>query len=66
MSVPRISMGPAEVQARDDAIEHVTITLLPKASLVTRLIAKQARSRVGRSEGTVLRALSAGPRGARR
>jgi DNA-binding MarR family transcriptional regulator len=46
---------------RHEAIEHVTTTLVPQASLLTRLVAKQVRSNVARSEGGVLRTLSAAP-----
>jgi DNA-binding MarR family transcriptional regulator len=47
--------------ARDEAVEQVATTLLPQASLLTRLVAKQARWTVTRSEGSVLSTLSDAP-----
>src|SRR5689334_10793099 len=47
--------------AREDAVEHVATTLLPQASLLTRLVAKQTRWTLTRSEGSLLSTLSAAP-----
>jgi DNA-binding MarR family transcriptional regulator len=46
---------------RQDAVEHVASTLLPQASLLARLVAKQTRWTLTRSEGSVLSTLSAAP-----
>jgi DNA-binding MarR family transcriptional regulator len=54
-------MSTTGAAARHEAIEHVTTTLLPQASLLTRLVAKQVRSTVTRSEGGVLRTVSVAP-----
>jgi len=47
---------------RSAAIDEVAASLLPRASLTTRLVFRASRRRVARSEGAVLAALSAGPR----
>jgi DNA-binding MarR family transcriptional regulator len=47
---------------RTQAIEEVAASLMPRASLVTRLLLRQTRRRVSRSEAGILAALSAGPR----
>jgi DNA-binding MarR family transcriptional regulator len=46
---------------RADAVEQVATTLIPQASLLTRLVARQAHWTVTRSEGSVLGTLSAAP-----
>jgi DNA-binding MarR family transcriptional regulator len=46
---------------REDAVEHVASTLLPQASLLTRLVAKQACWTLTRSEGSMLSTLSEAP-----
>jgi DNA-binding MarR family transcriptional regulator len=46
---------------REDAVEQVASTLLPQASLLTRLVAKQACWSLTRSEGSVLSTLSEAP-----
>lgn len=46
---------------RHEAVEHVATTLLPQAALLTRLVAKQARWSVTRSEGSMLSTLSCAP-----
>jgi DNA-binding MarR family transcriptional regulator len=46
---------------REDAVEQVASTLLPQASLLQRLVAKQARWTLTRSEGSVLSTLSEAP-----
>ena len=46
---------------REDAVEQVATTLLPQASLLQRLVAKQACWTLTRSEGSVLSTLSAAP-----
>jgi DNA-binding MarR family transcriptional regulator len=53
-------MTPVLAAPRDEAIEHVTTTLLPQAAVLTRLVAKHVSSTVTRSEGSVLRVLDAG------
>ena len=47
---------------RAQAIDEVAASLVPRASLVTRLLLRQTRRRVSRSEAGILAALSAGPR----
>jgi DNA-binding MarR family transcriptional regulator len=47
---------------RAQAIDEVAASLLPRASLATRLLLRQTRRRVSRSEAGMLSALSAGPR----
>ena len=54
-------MSPALALQRAEAVERVATTLLPQASLLTRLVAKQAHWAVSRSEGSVLSTLSAAP-----
>jgi DNA-binding MarR family transcriptional regulator len=46
---------------REDAVEHVASTLLPQASLLARLVAKQACWTLTRSEGSVLSTLTEAP-----
>jgi DNA-binding MarR family transcriptional regulator len=46
---------------REDAIEHVAHALLPRASLLTRLMLKQGRWDLTRSEAGLLAALRDGP-----
>jgi DNA-binding MarR family transcriptional regulator len=46
---------------REDAVEQVASTLLPQASLLARLVAKQACWTLTRSEGSMLSTLSEGP-----
>jgi DNA-binding MarR family transcriptional regulator len=46
---------------REDAVEQVATTLLPQASLLQRLVAKQACWTLTRSEGSVLSTLSEAP-----
>jgi DNA-binding MarR family transcriptional regulator len=46
---------------REEAVEHVATTLLPQASLLQRLVAKQACWTLTRSEGSVLSTLSEAP-----
>jgi DNA-binding MarR family transcriptional regulator len=53
MSRPRIQ--------REHAVEQVASTLLPQASLLARLVAKQACWTLTRSEGSVLSTLSEAP-----
>ena len=52
--------GPLAIP-RKDAVEQVASTLLPQASLLQRLIAKQARWTLTRSEGSVLSTLCDAP-----
>jgi DNA-binding MarR family transcriptional regulator len=47
---------------REHAVEQVASTLLPQASLLARLVAKQACWTLTRSEGSVLSTLSEAPR----
>src|ERR1700760_1322225 len=54
-------MSPALALQRAEAVEHVAATLLPQASLLTRLVARQAHWTVTRSEGSVLSTLSQAP-----
>src|ERR1700760_1335728 len=54
-------MSPALALQRAEAVERVATTLLPQASLLTRLVARQAHWTVTRSEGSVLSTLSAAP-----
>ena len=46
---------------REEAVEQVASMLLPQASLLTRLVAKQACWTLTRSEGSVLSTLSEAP-----
>jgi len=46
--------------AREASVEYVVTTLLPQASLLTRLVAKQALWTVTRSEGSLLSTISRG------
>jgi DNA-binding MarR family transcriptional regulator len=46
---------------REEAVEQVATTLLPQASLLQRLVAKQACWTLTRSEGSVLSTLSEAP-----
>src|ERR1700755_2611262 len=54
-------MNRAPALSRQEAVEHVATTLLPQASLLARLVAKQARWTLTRSEGSLLSTLSAAP-----
>jgi DNA-binding MarR family transcriptional regulator len=54
-------MNRALAMPRQDAVEHVATTLLPQATLLARLVAKQAQWTLTRSEGSVLSTLSAAP-----
>ena len=47
---------------RASAIEEVSATLVPRASLVTRLLLRRAERRISRSEAGLLAALDGGPR----
>jgi DNA-binding MarR family transcriptional regulator len=47
---------------RASAIEEVSVTLVPRASLVTRLLLRRAQRRISRSEAALLAALDGGPR----
>jgi DNA-binding MarR family transcriptional regulator len=47
---------------RASAIDEVSATLLPRASLATRLLLRRARRRISRSEAGLLAALDDGPR----
>ena len=47
---------------RASAIEEVSATLVPRASLVTRLLLRRAGRRISRSEAGLLAALDGGPR----
>jgi DNA-binding MarR family transcriptional regulator len=55
-------MSASLVMTRNDAVEQVATTLLPQASLLARLVAKQASCSLTRSEGSVLSTLSEAPR----
>jgi DNA-binding MarR family transcriptional regulator len=48
--------------SRADAIEHVATTLVPRASMLTRLFLRNLGTGLSRAEGSLLRALTAGPR----
>jgi DNA-binding MarR family transcriptional regulator len=54
-------MIPRSDVSREEAIEHVANTLLPRASLLTRLMLKQGRWDLTRSEAGLLAALRDGP-----
>jgi DNA-binding MarR family transcriptional regulator len=47
---------------REELLEHVCTQLLPRVALVTRLLVKQSRHEISRTEGGVLSTLSARPR----
>jgi DNA-binding MarR family transcriptional regulator len=47
---------------RASAIDEVSATLLPRASLATRLLLRRAQRRISRSEAGLLAALDDGPR----
>ena len=47
---------------RTDRIEHVAGHLLPNAALVTRLLVKQLRTDISRTDASVLNALTGAPR----
>ena len=47
---------------REQLLDHLSSHLLQRASLVTRLLVKGSRHELSRTEGGVLRTLSAGPR----
>jgi DNA-binding MarR family transcriptional regulator len=47
---------------RDDLIDAVATSLLPRASLATRLLLRRSRRRMSRSEAGMLSTLGAGPR----
>jgi DNA-binding MarR family transcriptional regulator len=47
---------------RASAIDEVSATLAPRASLATRLLLRSARRRISRSEAGLLAALDEGPR----
>jgi DNA-binding MarR family transcriptional regulator len=47
---------------RASAIEEVSATLVPRASLATRLLLRGAQRRISRSEAGLLAALDGGPR----
>jgi DNA-binding MarR family transcriptional regulator len=46
---------------REELLEDVSAHLLQRASLVTRLLVRQSRGEISRTEGGVLNALTAGP-----
>jgi DNA-binding MarR family transcriptional regulator len=54
-------MNRVQPTPRQEAVEQVATTLLPQASLLVRLVAKQARWTLTRSEGSVLSTLEAAP-----
>lgn len=54
-----VAAGARQTIDRTERIEHVASHLLPRASLLTRLLVKQARAGISRSEGGVLSALTA-------
>ena len=56
------SQAPILEVARVSAIEEVSATLLPRASLATRLLLRRASRRISRSEAALLAALDGGPR----
>jgi DNA-binding MarR family transcriptional regulator len=47
---------------RTKAIDEVSTTLVPRASLATRLLLRRARRRISRSEAGLLAGLDGGPR----
>ncbi len=47
---------------RTQQIDHIANHFVPRASLVTRLLVKQSRHAISRTEGGVLSTLSNGPR----
>jgi DNA-binding MarR family transcriptional regulator len=47
---------------RASAIEEISATLMPRASLATRLLLRRAQRRISRSEAGLLSALDGGPR----
>ena len=58
-------MTPATARSktlRTDRIEHVAGHLLPNAALVTRLLVKQLRTDISRTDASVLNALTGAPR----
>ena len=57
-----ISDAPSLATDRAAAIDVVSASLVPRASLATRLLLRQTRRRISRSEAGILSALSGGPR----
>ncbi|MGA9860268.1 MAG: MarR family transcriptional regulator [Solirubrobacteraceae bacterium] len=49
-------------QDRSTEIEEIVRDLVPRASQLTRLVVRDARGVIGRTEGAILRTLSTGPR----
>ena len=49
-------------QVRSTEIEEIVRDLVPRASQLTRLVVRDARGVIGRTEGAILRTLSTGPR----
>jgi DNA-binding MarR family transcriptional regulator len=47
---------------RDERVEHIVRDLVPHASQLTRLVFRHVRGEISRTEGGMLRTLSAGPR----
>lgn len=57
-----MSSSSTSTTAREQAERHVAASLLPRASLASRLLMRRSRRRMSRSEAGLLATLSAGPR----
>lgn len=55
-------MSTVTADQREQRIERIAAELLPRASQLTRLVIRQLRRDVSRTEGGILGTLSAGPR----
>ena len=55
-------MIPSPTSAREQEIERIAADLLPNASQLVRLVLRRVGDEISRTEGGMLRTLSAGPR----
>jgi DNA-binding MarR family transcriptional regulator len=58
---PKTARAPATTTARAEAVETVAQQLLPRASLITRLLLRRAETGISRAEAGILGALVGGP-----
>jgi DNA-binding MarR family transcriptional regulator len=54
--------APMQNEPRTERVDHVVRDLVPLASQLTRLVLGTTRAEISRSEGGILRTLTAGPR----
>jgi DNA-binding MarR family transcriptional regulator len=59
--IPKTARVPATTTARAKAVETVARQLLPRASLVTRLLLRRGETGISRAEAGILSALASGP-----